>query len=434
MKCMICQCVIRTPSDDSRLCGYCRHGSFERRFVEAARSGEVQDQDPVEVAEEEVEVHVDSPRCITQADRVLAPDSEEEAEVAQLTEQVADLLKKQERLDLALKDNVMLREENSKHVQEILAFRRQLAERCREVDKYRKALMERNRELNNERAFVVEAATVVKEGDRQREELKQKLQEAKDEVKKVLESSRCADFWFENYKELEKEKDKLQERLKEAFEEINRLNREVDLDIPSMVREIEQLKDTLEKRERAVAYRSDCYNKVSLELAETQQKLKDCEAQRDAAEKDYMDKKAMAEEIHSLREEKKRMKEWGRSTWAKVKEQGAEIIECQKELKELQEAEAKYLARIRELEAVNGHTTRMMEQYQRLWLKDAPSNPSTPVSQDIPIPIPIPDAPLRRSTSDPVPAQRCLFPEKRTREEDEEDKDQNERAKKKLDF
>ena len=35
-----------------------------------------------------------------------------------------------------------------------------------------------------------------------------------------------------------------------------------------------------------------------------------------------------------------------------------------KELKDLQEAEAKYLARIRELEAVNAHTTRMMEQYQ----------------------------------------------------------------------
>jgi chromosome segregation ATPase len=256
----------------------------------------------------------------------------------------------------------------------------------------------------------------------------------------------------------------LREQLEKAENEIKKLSGEVNLDIPAMLKEIEHLKSniqsemafnlqstreierlqkTLEGRERAISHRDDCFKKVAgrngellKEVEELKQKLADCEKQRDEAEKGYGEREALAGEIHRLRREREDMILWGRETWKKVEEQGLEIAKVRQELKthqntlgELEVAEVQYLTTIRDLEARLKFTEERMENFKDLWVQATENNNRTPATS----PITTPDAPLRRSSSVPLPS-RCLFPDKRSREDEEEDKDKSPRSKKQLKF
>lgn len=177
-------------------------------------------------------------------------------------------------------------------------------------------------------------------------------------------------------------------------------------------------------------------NERSTHIEELEQKLKDCEKQRDEAEKGYGEREALAGEIHRLRREREDMILWGRETWKKVEEQGLEIAKVRQELKthqntlgELEVAEVQYLTTIRDLEARLKFTEERMENFKDLWVQATENNNRTPATS----PITTPDAPLRRSSSVPLPS-RCLFPDKRSREDEEEDNDKSPRSKKQLKF
>lgn len=374
------------------MCSQCeKGGTVERKFIEEVRalSGDVED--PVQ---EDVTVEVKTSG--TQVERVLAPDSEESSS---LLEQISVLQGNEEKLRDAHRFIDMLKEENARHLTKISSLMGMV-----------------NR----------------KEGAKK--QMLARIQE-------------------------------LAEELRKAKDEIRRLSSEVNLDIPAMMKEIETLKSnlqsemafnhqstkeierlnkTLEGRERAITHRDECFKKVAgrngelvKEVEDLKTKLKDCEKQRDEAEKGYGEREALAGEIHRLRREREDMILWGKQTWKTVEAQGLEIAKFRQELKtqqntlgELEVAEVQYLTTIRDLEARLKFTEERMENFKDLWVQATEGNNKTPASS----PITTPDAPLRRSSSVPLPS-RCLFPDKRSREdEEEEDKDKSPRSKKQLKF
>lgn len=200
----------------------------------------------------------------------------------------------------------------------------------------------------------------------------------------------------------------------------------------SYIQELEQKLKELKKKLAAMFFER---NHARQNTEDLKAKLKDCEKQRDEAEKGYGEREALAGEIHRLRREREDMILWGRETWKKVEEQGLEIAKFRQELKaqqntlgELEVAEVQYLTTIRDLEARLKFTEERMENFKDLWVQATENNNKTPATS----PITTPDAPLRRSSSVPLPS-RCLFPDKRSRDE-EEDKDKSPRSKKQLKF
>jgi chromosome segregation ATPase len=376
------------------------------------------------------DVTVEAKTTGTQVERVLAPDSDESSS---LLEQISVLQGNEEKLRDAHRFIDMLKEENARHLTKISSL-------MSKVDRKEGAKKQLLARLKEE----IEC--------RETEERRRKNSEA---MERHYEAS--AQGYANECKQL-------REQLEKAENEIKKLSGEVNLDIPAMLKEIEHLKSniqsemafnlqstreierlqkTLEGRERAISHRDDCFKKVAgrngellKEVEELKQKLADCEKQRDEAEKGYGEREALAGEIHRLRREREDMILWGRETWKKVEEQGLEIAKVRQELKthqntlgELEVAEVQYLTTIRDLEARLKFTEERMENFKDLWVQATENNNRTPATS----PITTPDAPLRRSSSVPLPS-RCLFPDKRSREDEEEDKDKSPRSKKQLKF
>lgn len=423
--CSICHLPRRNKRSD--MCSQCeKGGTVERKFIEEVRalSGDVED--PVQ---EDVIVEVKTSG--TQVERVLAPDSDNES--SSLLEQVMTLQGNEEKLRDAHRFIDMLKEENARHLTKISSL-------MSKVDRKEGAKKQLLARLKEE----IEC--------RETEERRRKNSEA---MERHYEAS--AQGYANECKQL-------RVYLEKAENEIKKLSGEVNLDIPAMLKEIEHLKSniqsemafnlqstreierlqkTLEGRERAISHRDDCFKKVAgrngellKEVEELKQKLADCEKQRDEAEKGYGEREALAGEIHRLRREREDMILWGRETWKKVEEQGLEIAKVRQELKthqntlgELEVAEVQYLTTIRDLEARLKFTEERMENFKDLWVQATENNNRTPATS----PITTPDAPLRRSSSVPLPS-RCLFPDKRSREDEEEDNDKSPRSKKQLKF
>lgn len=461
--CSICHLPRRNKRSD--MCSQCeKGGTVERKFIEEVRalSGDVED--PVQ---EDVIVEVKTSG--TQVERVLAPDSDNESN--SLLEQVMTLQGNEEKLRDAHRFIDMLKEENARHLTKISS----LMSKVDRKESAKKQLLARlKEEIEN----------------REMEERRRKNMEA---VGRHYEAS--AQGYANECKQL-------REQLEKAENEIKKLSGEVNLDIPSMLKEIEELKQTIQKRDRAITHREKAYKEIasrngalvvelgqvkqqlkdcendhhtdefvahlrqhiehletlkdsawkewdninrqlhtivnerSTHIEELEQKLKDCEKQRDEAEKGYGEREALAGEIHRLRREREDMILWGRETWKKVEEQGLEIAKVRQELKthqntlgELEVAEVQYLTTIRDLEARLKFTEERMENFKDLWVQATENNNRTPATS----PITTPDAPLRRSSSVPLPS-RCLFPDKRSREDEEEDNDKSPRSKKQLKF
>lgn len=423
--CSICHLPRRNKRSD--MCSQCeKGGTVERKFIEEVRalSGDVED--PVQ---EDVTVEVKTSG--TQVERVLAPDSEESSS---LLEQISVLQGNEEKLRDAHRFIDMLKEENARHLTKISSL-------MSKVDRKEGAKKQLLARLKEE----IEC--------RETEERRRKNSEA---MERHYEAS--AQGYANECKQL-------REQLEKAENEIKKLSGEVNLDIPAMLKEIEHLKSniqsemafnlqstreierlnkTLEGRERAITHRDECFKKVAgrngelvKEVEDLKTKLKDCEKQRDEAEKGYGEREALAGEIHRLRREREDMILWGRETWKTVEAQGLEIAKFRQELKthqntlgELEVAEVQYLTTIRDLEARLKFTEERMENFKDLWVQATENNNRTPATS----PITTPDAPLRRSSSVPLPS-RCLFPDKRSREdEEEEDNDKSPRSKKQLKF
>jgi DNA repair exonuclease SbcCD ATPase subunit len=413
--CSICFLPRRNKRSD--MCSMCeKGGTVERKFIEEVRgiSGDVED--PIV----EVEV-IDTGVVVSQPERVLAPDSDNES--SSLLEQVMTLQGNEEKLRDAFRLIDTVKEENARHLVSIS----KLKDTVTRKEGAKKQILARLQEEIEKR---------------ETEERRRKYAES---MGRHYEAS--AQGYADECKQL-----RLQ--LEQAQNEIKKLNQEVDLDIPSMLKEIEELKQTIEKRDRAITHREKAYKEIAsrngalvVELEQVKQQLKelkkklaamffernhahqnsedlkqklaDCEKQRDEAEKGYGEREALAGEIHRLRRERADMILWGKETWKKVEDQTLEIAACRKELEvqkrlisELEVAEAHYLVKIRGLETS---------------LSEGLMTPATS-------PITTPDAPLRRSSSLPLPS-RCLLSDKRSRED--EDKDENNkspRSKKQLKF
>lgn len=421
--CSICHLPRRNKRSD--MCSQCeKGGTVERKFIEEVRalSGDVED--PVQ---EDVIVEVKTSG--TQVERVLAPDSDESSS---LLEQISVLQGNEEKLRDAHRFIDMLKEENARHLTKISSL---MSKVDRKEGAKKQLLARLKEEIQN----------------REMEERRRKNMEA---VGRHYEAS--AQGYANECKQL-------REQLEKAENEIKKLSGEVNLDIPAMLKEIETLKSNiqsemafnhqstkeierlnkiLEGRERAITHRDECFKKVAgrngelvKEVEDLKAKLKDCEKQRDEAEKGYGEREALAGEIHRLRREREDMILWGKQTWKTVEAQGLEIAKFRQELKaqqntlgELELAEVQYLTTIRDLEARLKFTEERMENFKDLWVQATETN-KTPATS----PITTPDAPLRRSSSVPLPS-RCLFPDKRSREDEEEDKDKSPRSKKQLKF
>jgi hypothetical protein len=385
--CSICFLPRRNKRSD--MCSQCeKGGTVERKFIEEVRgmSGDVED--PIV----EVEV-IDTGVVVSQPERVLAPDSDNES--SSLLEQVMSLQGNEEKLRDAFRLIDTVKEENARHLITISKLKDSVIRK----EEAKKQMLVRiqeeieNRDTETSRRRAAEALTAHYEAS---------AREYADECKQ------------------------LRLQLEKAENEIKNLSQEVNLDIPGMLKEIEELKETIQKRDRAITHREKAYKDIAsrngalvVELEQVKQQLKDCEKQRDEAEKGYGEREALAGEVHRLRRERADMILWGKETWKKVEDQGLEIAACRKELElqkrlisELEIAEAQYLVRIRGLE------TNLSEGLR------------TPATS----PITTPDAPLRRSSSVPLPS-RCLLSDKRSREdEDKDESDKSPRSKKQLKF
>lgn len=141
----------------------------------------------------------------------------------------------------------------------------------------------------------------------------------------------------------------LQQELDKAEMEIKRLSREVDLDIPSMI--IKYQEKEIAKQKRALEHGATSYAKVSHLNGELKQQLADVTKQRDEAEKGYFDRQGMSLRIQELETQVRNMKTWGQAKWKELQENQVHIERMRKDLKEMYDAEVKYLERIHSFSA-----------------------------------------------------------------------------------
>jgi len=447
--CSICHLPRRNKRSD--MCSQCeKGGTVERNFIEEVRalSGDVED--PVQ---EDVIVEVKTSG--TQVERVLAPDSDNESN--SLLEQVMTLQGNEEKLRDAHRFIDMLKEENARHLTKISSLmskvdrkegaKKQLLARLKEEIECRET-EERRRKHSEamERHYEASAQGYANEC----KQLRVYLEKAENEIKKLSGEVNLdipamlkeVEVLKQKLKDCEKQRDEAEyvyvlcdcdktdaQKLKERIADL-----EVQQDTQSSyIQELEQKLKELKKKLAAMFFER---NHARQNTEDLKAKLADCEKQRDEAEKGYGEREALAGEIHRLRREREDMILWGRETWKKVEEQGLEIAKVRQELKthqntlgELEVAEVQYLTTIRDLEARLKFTEERMENFKDLWVQAAENNNRTPATS----PITTPDAPLRRSSSVPLPS-RCLFPDKRSREDEEEDNDKSPRSKKQLKF